>query len=127
MRKQASSNNYNLVNFQLQKRYNFNTSRTHVLTPKSLVMITEPTPASEESAYYFLRKLGLSHRETDIVKALLVLKSDKDIANKLNIAVSTVHSHRTAIYAKTKTNDRASLIIYLINKGFFRDVPSHSL
>jgi DNA-binding CsgD family transcriptional regulator len=84
-------------------------------------MQIESIKPAEESNYFFLRNLGLSHREIDVVKSMLVLKSDKQIAEKLNIAASTVHSHKTAIYAKTNTNDRASLIIYLINKGFFKE------
>lgn len=84
-------------------------------------MQMESKNLNEESTYFFLKNLGLSHREIDVVKALLIVKSDKEVAEMLNIASSTVHSHKTAIYSKTNTNDRASLIIYLINKGFFKE------
>jgi len=76
---------------------------------------------SEEKVYFFLRKLGLSHRETDIVKALLVVKSNKQIASLLNIAPSTVHSHKVAIYAKTNTHDRGGLILHLVEKGLYKN------
>jgi DNA-binding NarL/FixJ family response regulator len=84
-------------------------------------MEIENKKLNEESSYFFLKNIGLSHREIDVVKALLVVKTDKEIAEKLNIAASTVHSHKTAIYSKTNTNDRASLILYLVNKGFFKE------
>jgi len=84
-------------------------------------MLNDITKRNEGNNYFLLRNLGLSHREIDVVNTMLVAKSDKEIAERLNIAASTVHSHKTAIYAKTNTNDRASLILYLIQKGFFKD------
>jgi DNA-binding NarL/FixJ family response regulator len=76
---------------------------------------------SDEKVYFFLKELGFSHREIDVVKALLDVGADKKIAEKLNIAASTVHSHKISIYNKTNTHDRADLILFLYNKGLFKE------
>lgn len=76
---------------------------------------------SDEKVYFFLKNLGLSHREIDIVNALFDLKTDKQISERLHIAASTVHSHKINIYHKTNTHDRAELIMFLYDKGLFKE------
>jgi len=76
---------------------------------------------SDEKLYFFLKNLGLSPREIHVASALLVLKTDKEIAAKLHIAESTVHSHRVKIYKKLNAHDRAEFVINLQNKGLFKD------
>jgi DNA-binding NarL/FixJ family response regulator len=76
---------------------------------------------TDEKVYFFLKNLGLSHREIDVTRALFEIKTDREIGVRLNIAQSTVHSHKINIYSKTKTHDRAELILFLYRKGLFRD------
>jgi len=71
---------------------------------------------SEERGYFFL-----SHREVDVAKAMIVVKTDKEIAEKLNISHKTVHTHRMTIYKKTSCHDRGSFINYLFSKGWKQD------
>lgn len=74
--------------------------------------------------YAFLRRLGLSHREVDVAKAMLVFKTDAMIGEHLHISCKTVHTHRLHIYKKTNTHDRAEFIMHLVNKGWLEPVGS---
>lgn len=91
-----------------------------MLNPSEPAYKKSPGNWSDEKVYFFLRNLGLSHREIDVVRALLEIKTNREIGERLNIAESTVHSHRLNIYNKTNTHDRAELIMFLYEKGLFR-------
>jgi DNA-binding CsgD family transcriptional regulator len=58
----------------------------------------------------FIKKYGLTEREAEITEAVLDGKSNKDIANSLFIAVTTVKTHLQAIYQKTATSNRYALM-----------------
>lgn len=60
---------------------------------------------------------SLSDRETDVLKLLVTGLSGKEIADKLNISVNTVISHRKNISQKTGIKSLAGLTIYaVVNK-----------
>lgn len=60
---------------------------------------------------------ALSDRETDVLKLLVTGLSGKEIADKLNISVNTVISHRKNISQKTGIKSLAGLTIYaVVNK-----------
>ncbi|MDR0313846.1 MAG: helix-turn-helix transcriptional regulator [Treponema sp.] len=58
----------------------------------------------------FIKKYNLSSRETEITEALLLGKSNKDIAALLNIALNTVQVHLKNIYRKTNAKGRYALM-----------------
>ena len=72
---------------------------------------------NEQNLYFFLRHLGFSHRETDIIRAMLDSKTDEETAREYNIAKSTVNSHNSNIYSKSNTKSKVELITYLYKKG----------
>jgi DNA-binding CsgD family transcriptional regulator len=66
-----------------------------------------------------IKKLNqlLSHREISIVQSILDGKTNKEIANELNIELSTIKTHVNNIYAKLKVGSRKELFKY---KEFFK-------
>ena len=58
----------------------------------------------------------LSERETDVLVQLVQGLSNKGIANKLNISIHTVVSHRKNITQKTGIKSQSGLTIYAITK-----------
>ena len=56
----------------------------------------------------------LSSRETEVLKLISNGLSNEEIADKLNISVTTVKSHRANLLAKTGCNNTASLVMYAI-------------
>lgn len=78
-----------------------------------------------ETKYFnnFSQKLlnyGISNRERDIVRLLVLNYSSKDIAEKLNISPNTVDTHRRNILKKLNISSTGELIGMLkMNKLFF--------
>jgi DNA-binding NarL/FixJ family response regulator len=58
----------------------------------------------------------LSDREIDILKLLTTGLSNKEIADKLNISVNTVITHRKNISQKTGIKSVSGLTIYAVVK-----------
>lgn len=56
----------------------------------------------------------LSAREIEVLKLISSGLSNEDIANHLNISLATVKTHRSALLAKTGSNNTASLIMYAL-------------
>ena len=57
---------------------------------------------------------SLSEREKDVLKLLVVGKSNKEIAHKLNISIHTVVSHRKNITQKLGIKSTAAMAIYAV-------------
>jgi DNA-binding CsgD family transcriptional regulator len=57
----------------------------------------------------FIEKYEITNREREVVEAMLLGKTDKEIAVKLNIAVNTVQAHLKRIYRKTGAAGRFAL------------------
>lgn len=57
----------------------------------------------------------ITERETDVLKLLVKGLSNKEIADKLNISIHTVISHRKNIIQKTGIKSQAGLTIYAIS------------
>lgn len=64
---------------------------------------------------------SLSPREKEIMRLLSEGCSSKEIAEKLVISPSTVHSHRSNIMTKLGLNNRRELIQYARGRGLIRD------
>lgn len=73
---------------------------------ETLTNDNESTPFSE--------KEYLTARETDILKLILQSLTNKEIANRLNLSVHTVISHRRKIFLKTHTNKLIDLLNWAI-------------
>ena len=59
----------------------------------------------------------LSKRELDVLKALAMGKSNKDIAQSLGVSPKTVDSHRTSLLRKMNVNSTASLLVKAMKVG----------
>jgi DNA-binding NarL/FixJ family response regulator len=70
------------------------------------------------------RQLGLSPRQTDIVKRVLQGKSDKQIARELGITLSTVRTHMCRLFQKYDLDDRMELVLMVLTclRGRLRPV-----
>lgn len=76
---------------------------------------------AQESLYGTERPLSkqqLSAREKEVLSALCEGKSEKEIAQRLNISPHTVHFHRMNLHAKTKSHNLADLMKYAHGNGF---------
>jgi DNA-binding NarL/FixJ family response regulator len=56
----------------------------------------------------------LTKREIEVLKLMVAGLSNNDIAEKLNISVTTVKTHRANLLGKTACSNSASLIMYAI-------------
>lgn len=77
-----------------------------------------------ETKYFnnFSQKLlsdGISNRERDIVRLLVLNYSSKDIAQKLNISSNTVDTHRRNILKKLNISSTGELIGMIKTNSFF--------
>lgn len=56
----------------------------------------------------------LSKREIEVLQLIASGLSNDEIAEKLNISITTVKTHRTSLLSKTQCNNTASLMMYAI-------------
>lgn len=59
----------------------------------------------------------LSSREREILQLLVELKSNKEIAQLLNLSLYTVETHRRNIHEKLNLHSLPELILYAVRKG----------
>jgi len=84
------------VKEEMLKKY---VSKAHVVPPS--------VNRYNNDIVYFTR------REKELIKLLMVGKSNSEIAEMLKLSINTVKSHRKNIYSKTNVNNTASLLEYL--------------
>jgi DNA-binding NarL/FixJ family response regulator len=60
---------------------------------------------------------NLTERELEVIKALAQGKSNKEIAQTLDISEKTVRNHASNIYNKLHIFDRTQAVIYAIRRG----------
>ncbi len=65
------------------------------------------------SAHAFPKDLGLTERQVDVLALLIKGKSNKVIANTLDMAIPTVKNHITAIFKALKVTSRTEAIVKL--------------
>jgi two-component system, NarL family, response regulator NreC len=87
-----------------------------------------PSMAEKLLRDYFKRVQGgspaeptLSPREKEILSLLAEGYSNKEIAEKLVVSPSTIHSHRTNLMSKLGLNSRFELVQYARKHGLMRD------
>jgi two-component system response regulator NreC len=59
----------------------------------------------------------LTSREREILQLLVELKSNKDIAQALNLSLYTVETHRRNLHEKLNLHSLPELILYAVRKG----------
>lgn len=59
----------------------------------------------------------LTNREREILQLLAEGKTNKDVAQLLNVAVSTVESHRINLMQKLNLHNTAELVLYAVRKN----------
>ncbi|MEZ6120483.1 MAG: helix-turn-helix transcriptional regulator [Pirellulaceae bacterium] len=57
------------------------------------------------------QRIGLTERQSAILKMVIDRHHDQEIARKLNITTRTVRSHLTAIFKVFNVRDRTSLVV----------------
>lgn len=70
-----------------------------------------------QSAQEFVRKTGLSRRETEVLKALIPGISNKKIGEQLGVEEVTVKLHLRRIYKKIKVANRTQAVKMAMAKG----------
>jgi DNA-binding NarL/FixJ family response regulator len=61
----------------------------------------------------------LSEREMEVLKLAVSGKSNKDIADGLNISLRTVQAHMRSIFNKLGVGSRSEAIVSGLKKGWF--------
>lgn len=74
-------------------------------------LMTPDTPISNE-------KTNISQRELDVLRLVALGKINKEIADKLNISLNTVLTHRKNITAKLGIKTVSGLTFYCISNGY---------
>lgn len=108
----------------------------HLFDPQFLrnfdesLLITDPAEAIKElvgrisfrrtQPHTGTREDNLSERETDVLKLIVEGLSQKEIADRLNISIHTVISHRKNISQKTGIRTQAGLTIYALSNRIIR-------
>src|SRR5213594_4837170 len=62
-------------------------------------------------------RLGLTHRQMEVLGALVDGQTNKDIASTCSISEYTVKHHLTNIYDKLGVYNRVELVVFAINRG----------
>lgn len=60
---------------------------------------------------------SLSEREREIFQLIAEGRSNKDIAEMINLSVSTVETHRAHIMEKLDVHNTAEIVLYAVRKG----------
>jgi DNA-binding NarL/FixJ family response regulator len=78
----------------------------------------------KEDYVHQLREMGaedsyelLTNREREVLQLVAEGKSNKDVANLLNLSLYTVETHRTHILQKLNLHSVPELILYAVRKG----------
>lgn len=67
------------------------------------------------------RRFNLTHREHDIVTAIVAGHSNKDIADQFKISTQTVKHHLTSIFDKTGVSSRLELAMFALRHRLIDD------
>ena len=67
--------------------------------------------------------MTLTPREVQIVRLIADGKEDKEIARALKISIHTVNTHMRRMFAKVGTDNRVSLVLAALARGYLHVEP----
>jgi DNA-binding NarL/FixJ family response regulator len=59
----------------------------------------------------------LTDREKEVLQLLAEGRSNKEVASLLNVALSTVETHRSSLMQKLHLHNTAEIVLYAVRKG----------
>ncbi len=62
----------------------------------------------------------LTDREREVLQLLAEGRSNKEVARELNVAVSTIETHRLSLMQKLDLHNTAEIVLYAVRKGIIR-------
>ncbi len=83
-------------------------------SPSKIIEIIETCLSNSNKSKEKFSKNNLSKRETEILKLLVIGKSNKEIANILYVSIHTVISHRKNITSKLGIKSTAAMAIFAV-------------
>jgi DNA-binding CsgD family transcriptional regulator len=81
-----------------------------------MAVTTQKSFLSDQEWVQVRQALGLSPRQAEIVRHLLLGESDKQIAKELRISIPTVRTHLGRLFQKFELNDRVELILHIFGQ-----------
>jgi DNA-binding NarL/FixJ family response regulator len=84
---------------------------------KSISKLVVTSTLQDKKFNAIINQLSLTERETDVLKYVCEEKTNKQIAEFLDISTDTVDFHRKSIYRKTHSRSIVSLVKYAIKNG----------
>ncbi|MDI9430757.1 MAG: LuxR C-terminal-related transcriptional regulator [Sedimentisphaerales bacterium] len=81
-----------------------------------MAVTTQKSFLSDREWLQVRQGLGLSPRQSEIVRHLLLGESDKQIAKELQISIPTVRTHLGRLFQKFDLSDRVELILHIFNR-----------
>lgn len=90
---------------------------TFQITDDTTVIIRKINKICNNKSLKSLHDERLSKRETVVLKWLSKGLSNKEIADKLNVSIYTINTHRRNIMEKTGIRSMAGLTVYAVSKG----------
>jgi len=59
----------------------------------------------------------LTDREKEVLQLLAEGRSNKEVATLLNLALSTIETHRASLMQKLNLHNTAEIVLYAVRKG----------
>lgn len=80
--------------------------------------LTDEMARAYQSGEFKIMATPLTVREREVLKLIAEEKTNKEIAELLNISLRTVHHHRASLMQKLNIKKTAGLVRYAIEKGY---------
>ncbi len=83
-------------------------------------LFRRPAPAAFEPNTTVQKTLGISDREKEVLELLAAGRSNKEIANQLDVSPNTVKTHVAKLYEKLEVSRRTEAILRARELGMIR-------
>ena len=80
--------------------------------------LTDEMARAYQTGQFKIMSDPLTLREREVLKLIAEGKSNKDVADLLNIGLRTVHHHRASLMQKLKIRNTAGIVRYAIEKNY---------
>jgi DNA-binding NarL/FixJ family response regulator len=97
-----------------------------IYIPSEILEETSPRLTNKPTTPDFLKGLGLTDRQIEVLKLLMKGKSNKIIAKTLNMAVPTVKNHVTVVLKALSVTSRTEAVIKVGKMGWESSPKSES-